>query len=252
MGKDKLNVKIEKAAKAELEKYLVKSGYDRQYIQGQLSFLFDTGGFNERFDLLNRFTENRSSILISGSAIGSELLIAKNYGYKNVTGTEVVHDYVSISNKRLRNYKKIQTIFYSGDYLKNFKNGSFSCVMSSHIIEHTSNPELYLTEHFRVLKSNGIFYLEFPTRYNLLELHTRTFSFEWLPIGIRNLILSLLSGPINPNKGSRHTFLAILETLSPVSVFQIRTWLRRNNIRYKILTIQYPHKGIIRMIIKKY
>jgi len=50
----------------------------------------------------------------------------------------------------------------------------FPVVMSGHIIEHTKNPEKYLCELFRVLKKNGLLYLEYPDLYNNIELHKNT------------------------------------------------------------------------------
>src|SRR5260370_4832201 len=70
-----------------------------------------------------------------------------------------------------------------------FEDGSFSFLASGHIIEHTSSPMHYLREQLRVLQAGGFLFLEFPSRYHSIELHTGTSSVEWLPAPLRSWAL---------------------------------------------------------------
>lgn len=224
-----------------------------EYISKQIGFLFEIdGGFLDRFNFFNKYLDSniKENLLISGSAVGSELLQALNFGFKNITGTEVINFYIDISNKRLSEHKNIRTLFYDGDNLP-FIDNEFTAIMSSHIIEHTKNPILYLKEHFRCLKPNGLMYIEFPDRNNFIELHTNTISFERFPLKLRNFLLTMMSRNPFIRESERVKYSLVKSNLMQVSVGDIKKWLNLNNIKYKIIGKQIPMRGVIRLIIKK-
>jgi SAM-dependent methyltransferase len=232
---------------------LKEKGETDEYIQNQIDYIFPlTGGFIERFDLLQKYLENKhyQSLLVSGSAVGSELFVGIQRGFKEVYGTEVWDLYVNISKLRFKDYKNIHSLLVSGVNIP-FKDEMFSAIMSGHIIEHTMAPEEYLVEHFRVLKRGGVFYLEFPDRDHITELHTGTISFERFPLLIRNFMLKILSSNFNLNSVTRSKYKSVLNTLLPIGERDIIKWLTKNNIRFNVLYVQVPHPGFKRMIIKK-
>lgn len=151
------------------------------------------GGFVERFQFFAPLipSPGKERMLISGCAVGSELVVAERYGFKEIHGTEVVPDYVNLANRRLAARSNMEVVFYEGRYLP-YPSDYFTTIYSGHIIEHTGSPRFYFAEHMRVLRSGGFFFLEFPERYHPIELHTGMPSKEWLPLPLRYLAIKAL------------------------------------------------------------
>ena len=212
------------------------------------------GGFVERFNFFLEFIppDIRQSILISGCSAGSELFVAKKFGFKRVVGTEVVPELVQISKSRIEGMPNAQVDLYDGSRLP-YKDNEFSVVYSGHIIEHTPSPFAYFKEHFRVLKDGGFLFLEFPNRYHHTELHTGTPSFEWMPTPLRNLCLRVLASKISPyNEQDRKFFRSVRTTLSPVSLWQL--WMFMRALRptsSRFVATQFPAPGFVRVLIQK-
>jgi SAM-dependent methyltransferase len=239
-----------------LQRYLAGQGLSDSQIAFQVATLLDDGGFRDRF---NYFVpklppEAKESLLVSGCAVGTELAVALEYGFKAVVGSEVSAEYVDIANRRFSNTAAARAVLISRNELP-FRDGMFSCVASGHIIEHTPSPCFYLKEHLRVLKPNGFMFLEFPDRYHGIELHTGLPSFEWLPVLARNLVLYLLSHPWSGLPGEKKLrYQDIAKTLKPIGTWQIRLYLRmlrwqRQKIPARIVHVYAPHPGYIRMLI---
>lgn len=243
--------KLEKAKEILIEA-LKSGGYSSEYIQKQIQYLFDlNGGFADRFNYAAKFVkrEQKEFLLVSGSAIGLELLKAFDYGFKKVAGTEIDKYYIDASEVILSG-TNAKAYLYDGEHLP-FKDNEFSAIYSGHIIEHTKDPQDYLSEHLRVLKRGGVFFLEFPDRYNDIELHTGTRSFEWLPRSLRNCITRALS--LNPlfSKRRRLLYQSIRETLQQVSVKDIMKWIGNIGQEVEIVDHSTPIKGFTRLIIEK-
>ena len=64
----------------------------------------------------------------------------------------------------------------------------FDVVYSCWVIEHLENPELFLDECFRVLKSEGILILWVPNLKNMTGFMTKI-----APLGVKTKVLSMLS-----------------------------------------------------------
>jgi hypothetical protein len=95
------------------------------------------------------------------------------------------------------------------------------------------------------LGSEGILFIEFPDRYHSIELHTGLKSYEGLPLPIRNMVLNHLAK-------RKSTYNDILIGLKPVSIWQIIYYcilILKN--KFKVVNIQIPAPGYIRMVIKK-
>ena len=246
-----LDENLENQCLEELTQYFIEHN-SRDARENALRTMDLNGGYIDRFNYFNQYIprELKENILISGSAVGSELAIAKNFGFIKSYGCEVTQIYVDIANRRFAHDTDLQSIFYDGVHLP-FEDSKFSSVMSGHIIEHTESPFRYLQEHLRVLRSGGYFYLEFPNRYHWKELHTGLFSFEYLPQFLRSLALKFLGSRFSfLNEKKRELYLSILSTLKPVSKWQIRSYLGRIG-EGKIIHSYSPAPGYVRMIIKK-
>lgn len=197
------------------------------------------------------FSES-SKILLSGMAVGSEMIAAKNYGFGEVYGVEVEPLYVEICQKRFTQLEKIYPSLYDGLHLP-FADSTFDIIISGHIIEHTESPFEYLKENFRVLKTGGYLFLEYPTRYHHKELHTNLPSLEWLPKFLRYLIIKIVTSKLSPlAENVKNRYQMILKTsLKPISFWQIQTWLLQSNYHPRLIYQSKPYPGIVRCIFQK-
>lgn len=240
-------------AREMLRSYLKSIGRDDNYVDVQTTILFDEGGYVAHFSYCDPWLRDslKARILVSGCAIGTELKVAERFGFREVVGTEVDQPYIDIVAVRFREKPNITATVYDGEHLP-FEDRMFSFVASSHIIEHTRSPFQYLREHLRVLNRGGMMFIEFPTRYHWRELHTGLPSLEWLPTPLRNLGLFCTRWlPISPQ--AKAGYRAILGTLRPVSVWQIKMYLswvlRVHKISARVGHHYSPAPGYVRMLI---
>lgn len=218
--------------------------------------LLDLGGAVDRFSYLRTVAPDLfgtgSDVLISGFSVGSEMLVARQFGFGVVYGVEVDPFLVTTARRRLAAIPDMYPDGYDGEILPH-GDGRFALVTSGHVIEHTASPERYLRECFRVLVPNGCMALEFPTRYHHRELHTGLPSFEWLPRGARNICLRVVSSRHSPLPlRVRTLYASILGTgLRQVSPRGVRVMLARAGIAHATVDLARPAPGIVRYVIRK-
>jgi len=190
--------------------------------------------------------------LISGCAVGSELIVARRFGMKEVVGVEVVPEYVSIARDRFSDLSGYDVVLYSGAKLP-FPDGHFSFVTSAHVIEHTPWPFGYFRECLRVLEDGGCLFIEFPDRYHPIELHTGTPSVEYLPGLLRSLVLRWRESKMSGTAGkTKWLYREIRTTLKPISVWQLRFWLFRvARGKGRIVDWYHPAPGFTRVLLRK-
>ena len=243
----------EAACRTLLQEYLTRVG--QVPVDRNLEELFSLeSGVCDRF---NYFTPRmpdsaRRRLLVSGCAAGSEMIIARRYGFQEILGTEVVKDYIQICEERLSGQQGFNAIHYDGSNLP-VEDGTFTSVVSAHIIEHTPSPYHYLKEHMRVLAPGGVLFLEFPNRYHRIELHTGLPSLEYLPGPLRSVGLRYLASRFSIVSAAKRTgYDAIRRTLQPVSIWQINRYLSRMGCRSSRIAHHYaPLPGFTRMLITK-
>lgn len=240
----------EAAAAQALRAFLRGQRAPDEYIEAQVVHLFDEVAFRERFAYLCTHLDGASKehLFVSGASIGTEVKVGHEIGFARVTGAEFFGAHVQIAQQRFAGSPMLQTVQYDGRRLP-FPDELFTCSSSGHVIEHTPDPRAYLDEHMRILKPRGFMFIEFPTRFHHIELHTRVPSLEWLPQAIRNPALRFLASKTSPlGATKRQRYLEILETLRPVSLPQIRWWLRS---RGRVVHAYKPAAGIVRAVIQK-
>jgi SAM-dependent methyltransferase len=199
------------------------------------------------------FFEQNRAVLISGCSAGSEMLAARQHGLGKIHGTEVDPFYMDICAKRFQGQAGFFPILYGGKNLP-YKPESFHLIMSGHIIEHTRDPAFYVKEHLRVLRKDGVFFLEFPSRFHYQELHTSLPSFEWLPEILRNILLRLVAADFSPlREDAKRRFRTILDTkLKQISLGRVRRWVRQSGYQGATLVhVERPAPGIVRCLFKK-
>lgn len=234
--------------------------YRRSYgnhAEQQVDLLFSMDGYIGRFDylfsILGDSAKSLQRVLISGYSAGSEMIVARQFGFNEIDGVEVDPVLFQAASKRVAGMPGIKPVLYDGQSLP-YDNDSYDLVVSGHIIEHTDSPIKYICEIMRVINPGGFLYIEFPTRYHYIELHTGLVSFEWMPHALRNAVLKALT--------SRYSFLSptikskyesILTTgLKQISRSEILGILKHNNIKHKEVAYSVPAPGIVRCIIQKF
>jgi len=231
--------------------------HSKCYPSGYVDTLMDLRNIVPRYIYLDsviglRALPPSSPILISGFSLGAEMIVARRYGFGPVYGVEVDPCLVRLCQKRLSYLPDMHPSYYEGTYLP-YQDDQFLVVGSGHVIEHTDDPTIYLTECMRVLAPGGYLSLEFPTRYHHTELHTGLPSFEWLPRPVRNTILRLISSRISPlDSGRKNRYQSIVGTnLQQISMGGIKRRLNRSGYRWTLHDHRVAAPGIIRCVIQK-
>ncbi len=245
-----LNVDIEH----EIRSVLLKT-----YSQAEsyVDMLLDTEPLVERFQYLYsvigpELFAPTTRILCSGFSVGSEMIMARQFGFGAIHGVEVDGFLVETCKKRLSYFSEMYPVYYDGNYLP-YSDSRYDVITSGHVIEHTRSPELYLSECMRVLREGGYISLEFPNRYNFTELHTGLLSFEWLPRFIRNALIRLVSCKISPlSKEVKSKYASIVGTnLQQISIGYIKRALKQTGYSFQILNVSTPAPGYVRCVIRK-
>ncbi|MCL5807170.1 MAG: methyltransferase domain-containing protein [Deltaproteobacteria bacterium] len=239
---------------------LLKDHYESVYhehTENYVNSLLSLVNYECRYQYLQSVIGNdsfrpESRIFVSGFSVGSEMIVARQFGFGKIYGAEVDLFLVNVCRKRLSQFPDMYPVHYDGNTLP-YENEQFDVLVSGHIVEHTRVPELYLKECMRVIASGGYLFLEFPTRYHYKELHTLLPSFEWLPRLLRNGVLLTLSSRISPlNRQKKERFRCIVTTkLKQISMWQIRYLLMKNGYRPIVLNSNKAAPGIIRCVLQK-
>lgn len=145
----------------------------------------------EKVDKIKKLT-SKTIVLDVGCGYGSLASILINKGIK-VYGTETDNKKLKIAKQKLNN--KNLTLKLVKDEKLPFKNNYFDVVFLFDVIEHVKNPGLMMREVKRVLKKDGLLYVEFTPYYSLAGHHL--YDYTLLPIhlykskeGIKNIIYS--------------------------------------------------------------
>lgn len=226
-----------------------KEEYSKEYITNQIEFLFRSHeGFKERFDFFSQHIDSadKQHLLISGSAVGAELIIAKELDFKRVTGVEI-SNYYKVTADIFTKDLGVETVLYDGEILP-FEDNYFSMAISGHVIEHTTNPKVYLSELSRVLRNNSVLFIEFPDRNHFIELHTETRSYEKYPTVVRNAILKTLEISPFVSVGDKEKYKSVRKTLKQISERDINKIFKELDVGYKILKREEPAPGILLLL----
>ncbi|MCE7957662.1 MAG: class I SAM-dependent methyltransferase [Acidobacteria bacterium ACB2] len=246
-----LDPENEARCRERLREYLTSLGWKDvdQHVASHLSL---SEGYEERFSWFDRFVppDAKDRLLVSGCAVGSEMIVARAHGYREVHGTEVAPHLLAIAETRFAGDPAYRPLFYDGRHLPQ-PDGFFGAVVSAHVIEHSRAPFRYLAEHVRVLRPGGWLFLEFPHRYHPVELHTSTPSFEWMPWPCRDLTLRLRAARHRrEDPGRARSSDAVRIDLRPVSLWQVRLYLRLLlGSRCRVAEVLRPADGIVRLAI---
>jgi SAM-dependent methyltransferase len=115
-------------------------------------------------------------------------------GASQAHGIEVGQGVANLARMRFRGTpfeQKAKIVTFDGTFLP-YADACFDIIFSIHVIEHTRNPELYLTELLRVLRPNSVIFLDLPNRYYWREQHTFVLFIHFPPTRKRDSIISFL------------------------------------------------------------
>jgi SAM-dependent methyltransferase len=229
----------------------------QERVENYVSTLLALDSYVGRFEYLRSITgpalfRPDAKILISGCGPGSEMLMARKFGFAQIYGVEVEQFWIDACRRRLAYFPDMHAAHYDGEFLP-YHDEMFDVIASGHVIEHTADPDQYLRECLRVMRTGGYLSLEFPNRYHRTELHTNLPSFEWLPRRLRNAVIGALTSRLAPLKADVKTrYSAITLThLQQISMPGVRRRLKRTGHRFAILHSVRPLPGVTRCVIRK-
>lgn len=109
----------------------------------------------------------------------------------HVSGVEVNETLFSIASERLRERGLTADLrLYDGRTFP-FADASFDYAYSTSVLEHVSDPKLFLQEIARVLRPGGRAYISFPNRFAPRETHTGVWFLSYLPRSAAGQLLRL-------------------------------------------------------------
>lgn len=138
-----------------------KESYGKEYFDGIYARLAkEKKEIHTSFlGLLRQRLPQVKNLLDLGCGKGEFLEVCQNFGL-STWGVDI-SDYALVQARQ----KKLKTQFFCLDLNKEklpFKTNSFEAVTCFDLVEHLSTPSLVLSQAFRVLKPNGVFFMTTP------------------------------------------------------------------------------------------
>ncbi len=110
--------------------------------------------FQTRFNIISKFCKNSGKVLEIGASVGTFLQIFKERGWE-CWGVEPSKS-ASVSEKK--GIKVIKNYFEKASLPKNY----FDLIIMNHTLEHMEDPFLILNKIYKVLKKDGIVFIDVP------------------------------------------------------------------------------------------
>ena len=130
--------------------------------------------------------------LSSGCGYAGSLLAYADAGAAQVTGVEVDPEYVRFGQLRVEGMDNAQVLGTDGGRLP-FADGTFDIIESMDVIEHTDDPDAYLSELTRVLAHDGAILLVTPNRLWPVEQHLGFAGPPWLHVKAADRLFGAMS-----------------------------------------------------------
>lgn len=130
--------------------------------------------------------------LSSGCGYAGSLLAYHDAGAAEVTGVEVDPEYVDMGKLRVKTLANAEVFRTDGGPLP-FDDGAFDIIESMDVIEHTDDPDAYLSELTRVLAHDGAILLVTPNRLWPVEQHLGFAGPPWLHVKAADRLFGAMS-----------------------------------------------------------
>lgn len=145
--------------------------------------------FSQRLDEIEAFGLKRGNVLEVGCATGNFLYQAKLRNWHCI-GTEISLNLAEYA----RNHFNLD-VFINDDIRDlNFNDDQFDLVYASNIVEHLSDPSSFFIEVNRIIKPNGVLFIEVPNQFRHLREKMKSLAYSVLPEKIAD---NLLPPPID-------------------------------------------------------
>ena len=135
--------------------------------------------FNNTINLLEKFTKHRGKLLDVGSGKGEFLATAKMRGWE-VFGVDPSQNFVHYAKEKYD--LDIQNCILQK---ANFSENYFDAITLNMVLEHIDNPHGLLSTIYRILKKNGLLYIEVPNMdsmlLKLIKIYFRLTKRDWSP-----------------------------------------------------------------------
>lgn len=156
-------------------------------------------------------------ILDAGCGNGGISIAFAKAGARPV-GVEIEEELHLVSLKHADAHQvHIESVLYDGNKLP-FKDDYFDSAVSVSVLEHTSDPVLYLQEILRVVKPGGKLYLAFPNKLWPKETHTQIWFLTYFPKPMRPLVIKWLNrNPLEDNNLHFYSYRDLDKMLSLAS-----------------------------------
>ncbi len=133
-----------------------------------LSKLNDLGEsyYSKYISFIKFYSKRKDKILDVGCGTGTVLFNLQNKGFVNLYGIDVSRMFIKeAQRKKLKNLKS-----FSGKKFP-YKNESFNVVGSFNVLEHTQNPNFFISEQIRLLKPGGKLIIACPNFLSIMLIN---------------------------------------------------------------------------------
>ncbi len=157
-----------------------------------------------------------------------------------VYGVEIEDELISLAREYATSYnvKPHFELYADGGNLP-YPDGFFDYAVSTSVLEHTTYPEKYLSEAFRVLKNNGSLYLGFPNKLWPKETHTGLWLLTYIPSFLRPILIKIFrKNPLTENNLHFYTY------------FNLQKMLKKSGT-WKLMKEEGESRNVIKVGIKK-
>lgn len=160
---------------------------------------------------------------------------------KHVTTTEIDVKKLRVAKQLLKPFNNV-TITKSDGSTLSFKNKTFDMVILFDVIEHVDDPKTMLEEVYRVLKPNGIMYVEFTPYYSIVGHHLYDFA-KW-PIHVlpKSLIKQYVYKKPVKSFLTHDDFWNQFESLNKLRIDAFRSYIRPFIPLKERYIVKYPEK----------
>ncbi len=234
-----MSSKLEKAIKDYLKPYEGDFNYQSMF-QAHL----DSSRFYPWISQVAEFhVVEGSKVLSSGCGSGGDLFAFMSFGASTAIGIDIRFELAKMAMSRFEDTpfkNKVSVSIYNGNVLP-FERETFDIIFSSHVIEHTQNPALYLEELFRVVNPGGIIFLDLPNRYFAVEQHTLIKYIHYLPLEMRDGLIKLLLSRVKFKEEIRFRLLTLIGYHFPSPMEIINIFIKAKNLYHLRLLSAYFH-----------
>lgn len=158
---------------------------------------------------------------------------------EHVTAIEVDEKKLDTARKLLKDLKNVKLMKVVDEKLP-FEKETFDAVFLFDVIEHIDRPDVTISECNRVLKQNGLLYVEFTPYYSITGHHLYDFA-KW-PIHVlpKHWIKRIVYGKNVKSFLTADDYWKQFESLNKLRISRFQKMVRSFKKRYERFIVKYP------------